>query len=263
MTVDELADSLATSDRQMIRSASMRFRVKDLQQGTAALERIVEDHSGYLLGSTLDRHVEEQTLQRISADSNEERTSYTLEADLRFRVPATDLDSILRAISAQADILDHREVLAEDASIPVLSTRLSAQRHAESATSIEHLYDKGQAKLKDVIPAHRIKAEEKEKSESDAIRELTLRDQIAYSDVHLQVYQRKAVQIEHLAINIPAPPYEPPFGHKLAESFIDGLHFIPELVLVLARFWLPLLLISGIIFIISRRTTRQPTTDNR
>lgn len=245
----------------------MRFRVKDLQQGTATLERMVATHGGYLLGSTLDRRVEEQTLQRISADSNEERTSYTLEADLKFRVPVTELDSILREITAQADILDHREVLAEQATIPLLSARLAAERHAASASRIQKLYDKGQAHLKDVVPAHQINDEQQEMSEMEAIRELTLRDKVAYSDVHLQVYQRQAMQVEHLAINTPAPAYEPPFTHKLADAFQDGLRFIPDLLLFLARVWLPLLLLGSFIYFLIKRTskldTRHPTPDNR
>lgn len=249
--------------RQWMKTASMRFRVKDLQEGTLALEKLVATHGGFLTGSTLDRRVEEQTLERISADSNEERTTYTLEADMTFRVPAEELDSTLRQINGMAEILDHREIIAEDASLALLSTQLAKQRLDGSSQELHHLYDKGQARLKEATAAHQVVATEREQGEAALLKSYELHDRVMYSDVHLQLYQRKAMRTERLAITAPLPPYETPFPEKLSEAFTSGLAVIPDLLLFLAKYWLPLTALASAIFVLKRKGfLKVPATHN-
>jgi hypothetical protein len=93
----------ADSTHTFIRTADIKFKVKDVKQSTFDIEDLVAKHNGYITYTNLSSNISYQNKVQISEDSCKERTYYNVENSVTMRIPNTELDAVLRGLAPFMD----------------------------------------------------------------------------------------------------------------------------------------------------------------
>ena len=253
---DSTTAGLTTSDaavvnstdtvHKFIRTADLRFKVKDVASATYKIEDAVRQQGGFITYTNMAGNIANTTVNAISEDSSIVSTHYTVTNSITLRVPDSKLDTTLKAIAANVDFLDIRVIKAEDVSLQILANKIANSLGINHAKRIANAIDDKGKKLNDIV-----NAEEKllvnQKSTADSkIANLALADQIKYSTVTLSLYQLPVMRNEIVANDKNIQPYKQPFGTRILASLHSGWELVESLVIFIANLWaLILLLIIG------------------
>ena len=116
------------STRKFVRTAEMKFKVKDVRKATFSIEDIIARHDGFVTYTNLNSTVDYKTYTAMSPDSMLETWFYTVANDMVVRIPNTTLDTTLKEIARHIDYLDYRVIKAEDVTLNMLSNQLMQMR---------------------------------------------------------------------------------------------------------------------------------------
>lgn len=248
--------------RRMIRTADIRFRVKDVVRSTYAIEDVVRRFDGFVTNTELRSTIDNKQSIPISEDSVVETTRYTVINQLTFRVPNTQLDTALKSLAAQVDFMDHRTITANDVALQLLRNQLEQARIRKHGERVADAIDDQGRKLKETLPAEDRLLDRQTDADDAMLANLGIEDRIAYSTVTLDLYQRQSVRNEVLpnATNITA--YAPGFGQRLKASLADGWAVLEGLLLLVVKAW-SVLLLALIGFLMWRRMRGRLTPDPR
>ncbi|MBK7382617.1 MAG: DUF4349 domain-containing protein [Flavobacteriales bacterium] len=250
--------ALTTGDtsRRFIRTADLRFRVKDVVQATYAIEDLVAAQGGHVEHTHLSTRVDEGYTTPISADSVLETTKYTVMNTATLRVPAAKLDTTLKLLARFVDFLDHRTVKAEDVRLMLLSNTMTQQRVARHEQRLTQAIDEQGRKLKETMPAEDRLLDRQEQADQAALSNMGLEDRIAYSTITLELYQRRSVRHDLLPNERNIEQYRPGFFSQLGTALADGWDLLTSFVLLISRMW-SVLLIIVVGFLALRRIFRR------
>lgn len=249
---DSVAVANGLPQHEFIRTADIRFRVKDVAKSTEKIETAVRRFGGFVTRTHLHSDVSDKTRTSVSLDSIAETTRYTVENTITLRVPNTTLDTVLTAIGRQAVFLDAREITAQDASLELLGQRLTQRRNSNTGKRIEKAIDQKPSKLNDAVAAESDNAAKQQAADEAYISELSLRDRVAFSTVTLAIYQNESLKTEILPNFENAASLRPPFGVRLMESIRSGWFFLEGFFFFLVTVW-PILVLATIVVIMGRK----------
>jgi hypothetical protein len=225
------------TSRKFIRTADLKFRVRDVIRTTYRIEDIVAALDGFVTYTSLNSTINHRTFVPISRDSAMESTFYTVGNELVIRVPDTKLDTTLKSIAGLVDFLDSRIITAEDVSLNLLSEKLTEVRLKTEEERLKKAIDNQGRKLPQTTEAEDHLIDRQAQNDEARLHRLKLLDQISFSTIKISMYQRESVQREKVENEIPLPPYEPGFGHQVTESLTSGWMVLRDFVLVLLKIW--------------------------
>ncbi len=240
---------LADTSQKFIRTADVKFRVKNVRTATFGIEKITAHFNGYVAHTGLESVVSNETRTKVSDDSTLITTYFTVSNNFVLRVPAENLDSTLRTMGMLAEYLDYRRIHVENATLMILRERLAARRINRSTERLENAVDETNAKLRDRASIEEAIYNKQTMADETLIRTLELKDQIQLSTISLQIYQRQAWIHEMVANEKNIDAYKPGFGHQLGESLRFGLELLKGLILVVVGAW-PLLLFMVLVIVV-------------
>lgn len=255
---DSIADAgisssaaVATSSdtaRKFIRTADLKFRVQEVIKATYLIEDIVKLNGGFVTITNLTSDKESEDRKRVSDDSVLLITQYTIRNYLTIRVPNTQLDTTLKQIAPIIEYLDYRNIKATDVGLDVLSNRLAIMRSRRHNQRIEPTLGNS-SKTQEKVTASESLMNSEEKSDGAAIANLTLADQINFSTVNMEIYQRASTKYMVVADARNYDKYRPAFGSQITEAFSDGFQLFKYFILFLVRiWWLILLALMAFVF---------------
>ncbi|MFH0864889.1 MAG: DUF4349 domain-containing protein [Bacteroidota bacterium] len=222
---------------KFIRTADIKFRVRNVIHATYQIEDIVNTFSGFVTSTKLTSTVDKKTTTPVSVDSSLETTYYSVENSMVLRVPNTKLDTTLKSIAKLVDFMDYRNIKAEDVAIKILENKLAQKRIAKYSIRVDAA---SQNKSKDATEAvntqDKLLAKE-EAADKALISNLTLLDQIRYSTVTLLIYQRQSIRRELIPNDKNTSAYEPGFGTKFLESLKTGWNMIVAFIVFIVKLW--------------------------
>jgi hypothetical protein len=233
------------SDRKFIRTADLKFKVKNVIKATYTIEDITVQQGGFVTFTSLNSQVDNVVNTPISEDSILETTYFSVINTITIRVPNTRLDTTLKLISQHIDYLDYRIIKADDIALQLLSNNLTQKRVAKSEQRISNAIDNRGKKLKETTTAEELLINKQEQADNAKISNLSLTDQVNFSTISLYLYQRQTIRRELIANNINIDAYEPGFGKKMLEALKKGWNILEALFLFLCSMWS--LIIVGII----------------
>ena len=254
-TTSSAAQAGNDSNRRMIRTADIRFRVKDVVQSTYAIEDVVRRFDGFVTNTELRSTIDSKENTPISEDSLVEITRYTVINQLTFRVPNTQLDTTLKCLAAQVDFMDRRNITANDVSLSLLRNQLEQSRIMEHEARVESAIDEQGRKLKETLPAEDRLLDRQGEADEALLSNLGMEDRIAYSTVTLDLYQRQNVRAEMLPNTTSIKAYSPGFLVEFISAVRGGWSVLESLVLLLVRAW-SILLIVLVGWLLGRRYLR-------
>ena len=231
--------------RKFIRTAGMKFRVKNVIASTYRIEDLVSGAGGYVSYTNLSSSIDYKTITPVSADSSLETLHYTVSDEMSLRVPNTALDSVLKAMAGFVDYLDYRVIRANDVRLQMLTNRLSRARMERQAERLEKAIDTKGRKLGETASAEDALFRKEERADEATVSNLSLQDQVDYSTVSITIYQRQGVKRTVIANDRNIDAYEPGIGTRLLDALKLGWRIIEKLIVLLADCW-PFVLIAVI-----------------
>lgn len=237
------------SKQKFIRTADLKFKVKNVVKSTYAIENAVQKFGGFVTYTNLQSNIQEQIKTKMSQDSTLETTKFTVENNITIRVPNTQLDTVIKTIAKQIDFLDFRVIKADDVSLKLLSTQLSQNRASQSANRIEKAIDNTGKKVNDIVDAENALANKKESNDNALINNLSLKDQINFSTITLQLYQNQTIKQDVIASEKDSSSYRPSIGIEIVDALKNGLYIFETVFVFLLNLWAFILIGIGGYFI--------------
>jgi hypothetical protein len=223
--------------RKFIRSAELKFKVKNVIKATYQIEDVTVRFGGFVSYTKLSSNTEYKYVTRISADSSVESTHFTVVNTMTLRVPNTRLDSVLKAIAPLVEYMDYRIIKADDIGLQILSNRLAEKRINKHEKRMNNAIENRGKKLSETTEAEENLYNKREAADNAMISNLALMDQVNYSTVSLSLYQRQEVKKELIANEENIKSYEPGFRNKLIASMRGGWKIIEAVILFIVQLW--------------------------
>ncbi len=237
-------------DRQFIRTADLKFKVKNVINTTSVIEKVTNDNGGFVTSTELSTKVSGVSIIVISEDSSLESTEYQVINQMVLRIPNSKLDSALREISRAVEHLDHRIIKAEDVALQILSNDLTQRRLTTNAGWVEYGIDHRGRKLRESTLAEDVLLQRQQQADAAGLANLSLSDQVSFSTVNLSLYERPAIKRELVGNNKNISVYEPSFGKKLLASFTTGWKVLEAILVFIAKLWTLILLALIVVFVV-------------
>jgi hypothetical protein len=238
-SADQTAASLEVTDSAMvekiIKTADMRFRVKDVQRTKEKLGELIKSEGGTLWEFSIQSNVERSEKVGYSADSLLELTSYRVEGSVVAKVPSEKLDAFTNKVAGMAVFVDQQSMKLDDQSISYLSNKLKNQNRVEAVTQLNKHANK---KSNNVETALNVKDDYIDKK----IENMSIDSRVKYSDITLNFYQDNTVS-KLVVGNDNLSDYRPGFFRRLGLNIQNGWVIFKEFVLVLANLWMLILVV--------------------
>lgn len=236
------ADSSSTA--KIIKTADIRFRVKDAWKTKREISARIKQYGGTLVEAAVDNRIQQQDKVKYSADSLSEITLYNTEGRITAKIPAENLDQFTDDIVAHADFVDQQSLLFDDQSIDYLANKAKARNRSEAVTSI----GKNDVKEKNVISKT---LDLKDAYVDKQTSNFQIDSKVKSSTVTLSFYQGNTIKKIMIA-NDNLGDYRPGFLKRLSLSLLNGWFILTEFLLILANIWtlivLALVIYFGIIY---------------
>jgi hypothetical protein len=194
--------------RKFIRTATLKFKVKDVIKSTYDIEGITVGQGGFVTYTHLQSEIDNTNTTNISADSSLVSTYYTVVNSMELRVPNVKLDTTLKEIARNIDFLDYRTIRAQDVALQMLANNLTQRR-----------------------------AIRQEQVDNAQIANLSLADQINFSTITLHIYQTQSVKHELVSNDKNITAYEPGLGSQLLDSLRFGWDILTTIIVFLVKLW--------------------------
>jgi hypothetical protein len=245
-----------TSEKQFIRSAEIKGKVKSVEQATYAIEKLVAHKGGFITESQLSRQDDYPHSIPISSDSLLETRRFTLSNHLTFRIPHSHFDSSLYEVALLLESLDKRIIHAQDVSFEILGHQLTQKRTQKHEKRIQKITESSSAKTGDALYGEEEAYNLSEKGDEAYVQHLSLDDQVKYSSVTVDLYQNQEVQRVVLPSYADVKAYEPHLGLKSWEALSFSFDILEGLFLFFLRiWWLVGILVFGFLYFRKKRET--------
>lgn len=236
------------NNRKFVRSADIKFKVKNVAKSTSIVEDATNKFGGFVTYTNLQSNVADEDKTKVSPDSTLVTTKFTVENNVTIRVPNTQLDTVIKTIASQIGFLNYRVIKADDVTLQMLSNKISKRRSFSTEKRIANAIDSKGKKLTQIIDAEENLDTKKEANDNKTIENLSLQDQVNFSTLTLLIYQDQTVKQEMIANEKSVNAYRPNIGLQIWDSVKTGWFILEEILSFLAILW-PFGLIGFLVFI--------------
>jgi len=245
--IDEsVADSTAID--KIIKTADMRFRVKDVQEVKEKLSNSIKEEGGMVVEFTVQSNIIRTEKAKYSADSLLELTSYRKEGQVVAKVPSDKLDDFTNKVVKMAVFVDQQSLKLDDQSMNYLSNALKSKNRVEA---VQQLNKHANKKSNNVETTLEIKDDYVDKK----IQNQVIDSRVKYSTITLNFYQDNTVQ-KLVVGNDDLYDYRPAFLNRFWLGIQNGWVIFKEFILILTNLWV-LILLAGAGYFVFRHYRRK------
>lgn len=242
---------------KLVRTARLKFRVKDVPKATQIIEDVVLKNKGIILKSAINNNNVQSQWINISKDSAYVVYRNHLQATLDLRVSFSLLDSTLRQIAPLAVVIDYRIVEGDDVTAQLMADELKKIRLEKKQRRVSNAISTRSGKLEDAIAAEESLDYAMEEADRTKISEYNMNDKIAYSLIQIEIYQEPVITKEQVLRNdLIIASYEPGYGSKIVDAMSGGWSALASIFLLIIRLW-PFWIILAIVTYIFIRIRRK------
>ncbi|WP_316835760.1 DUF4349 domain-containing protein [Pedobacter nutrimenti] len=240
------ADTVASD--KIIKTADMRFRVKDVQEVKEKLSHSIKEEGGMVVEFTVQSNIMRTEKAKYSTDSLLELTSYRKEGQVVAKVPSDKLDDFTNKVVKMAVFVDQQSLKLDDQSTNYLSNALKNKNRVEA---VQQLNKHANKKSNNVETALEIKDDYVDKK----IQNQLIDSRVKYSTITLNFYQDNTVQ--RLVVgNDDLYDYRPAFLNRFWLGIQNGWVIFKEFILILTNLWV-LILLAGAGYFVFRHYRRK------
>ena len=235
------------STRKFVRTADIKFKVKNVAKSTGGIEDATTKFGGFVTYTNLQSTINDEDRTKVSPDSTLVTTKYTVENNMTIRVPNTQLDTVIKTIAHQIGFLNYRVIKADDVTLQMLSNKMAQHRSASTEKRIATAIDTKGKKLNQVIDAEENLDAKKEANDAKTLENLSLKDQVNFSTLTLLIYQDQTVKQEMIANEKSINAYRPNIGLQVWDSIKTGWFVLENIISFVVLLW-PFALIGALGF---------------
>lgn len=236
----ESADS--TAAEKIIKTADMRFRVKDVQNTKEKLSKTIKAEGGTVAEFSIESTIQETDKVKQSTDSLKEITSYRTQGYLVAKVPSEKLDEFTNTIARMAVFVDHQSMKMDDQSIAYLANKLKAQNRVDAIEKINKVASKKSANVESSLYI-------KDDYVDRKIENMQIDSRVKFSTITLNFYQDNTVKTMIVA-NDNLYDYRPAFVNRLWLGIVNGWTIFKEIIIAISNLWMLILVGFAIFFTI-------------
>jgi Domain of unknown function (DUF4349) len=225
------------SNRKFVRTADIKFKVKNVAKSTYAIENATNKFGGFVTYTNLESHINDKSETRVSQDSILETIKYTVDNNITIRVPNTKLDTVIKTIAKEINFLDSRLIKADDVTLQMLSNKLTQKRSTSTESRIAKDIETKGKKLNQIIEAEETLESKKEGNDNKTIENLSLNDQVNFSTLTIQLYQRESIKNELFASEKSINKYRPHLGLQLLDGLKTGWFMLETIIAFIVQLW--------------------------
>ena len=236
------------SNRKFVRTADVKFKVKNVAKSTYAIEDATTKFGGFVTYTNLQSNIHNEDRTKVSQDSTLVTTKYKVDNNITIRVPNTKMDTVIKTIAKQIHFLDYRIIKADDVSLQMLSNELAQKRSNSSEKRLANAIDSKGKKLNQIVDAEATLDVKKEQNDASKLQNLSLQDQVNFSTLTLNIYQDESIKQEMVANEKSINAYRPNIGLQIWDSIKTGWFMLENIVSFIVVLW-PFVLIGFLGFI--------------
>ncbi len=225
------------SNRKFVRTADVKFKVKNVAKSTYAIEDATTKFGGFVTYTNLQSNIHSEDRTKVSQDSTLVTTKYKVDNNITIRVPNTRMDTVIKTIAKQIHFLDYRIIKADDVSLQMLSNELAQKRSNSSEKRLENAIDSKGKKLNQVVKAEETLEAKKEQNDASKLQNLSLQDQVNFSTLTLNIYQDESIKQEMVANEKSINAYRPNIGLQIWDSVKTGWFMLENIISFLVVLW--------------------------
>ena len=225
------------SNRKFVRTADVKFKVKNVAKSTYAIEDATTKFGGFVTYTHLQSNIHSEDRTKVSQDSTLVNTKYKVDNNITIRVPNTKMDTVIKTIAKQIHFLDYRIIKADDVSLQMLSNELAQKRSNSSEKRLENAIDSKGKKLNQVVIAEETLDAKKEQNDASKLQNLSLQDQVNFSTLTLNIYQDESIKQEMVANEKSINAYRPNIGLQIWDSVKTGWFMLEHIISFIVVLW--------------------------
>ncbi|UGS22117.1 DUF4349 domain-containing protein [Flavobacterium cyclinae] len=225
------------SNRKFVRTADVKFKVKNVVKSTYAIEDATTKFGGFVTFTKLESNIYSVDKTKVSQDSTLVTTKYKVDNNITIRVPNTKMDTVIKTIAKQIHFLDYRIIKADDVSLQMLSNELAQKRSNSSEKRLENAIDSKGKKLNQVVKAEETLDAKKEQNDASKMQNLSLQDQVNFSTLTLNIYQDESIKQEMVANEKSINAYRPNIGLQIWDSVKTGWFMLEHIIAFVVVLW--------------------------
>lgn len=225
------------SNRKFVRTADVKFKVKNVAKSTYAIEDATTKFGGFVTYTNLQSNIHNEDRTKVSQDSTLVTTKYKVDNNITIRVPNTKMDTVIKTIAKQIHFLDYRIIKADDVSLQMLSNELAQKRSNSSEKRLANAIDSKGKKLNQVVKAEETLDAKKEQNDASKLQNLSLQDQVNFSTLTLNIYQDESIKQEMVANEKSINAYRPNIGLQIWDSVKTGWFMLEHIISFVVVLW--------------------------
>lgn len=225
------------STRKFVRTADIKFKVKNVAKSTTQIENTTTRFGGFVTYTNLQSTISDEDKIKISPDSSLVTKRFTVENAITIRVPNTQLDTVIKTIAKQINFLNYRVIKADDVTLQMLSNKMAQKRSISTQTRIATAIETKGKKLNQIITAEENLNVKKEQNDNHSLENLSLEDQVNFSTLTLQIYQDKSSFQEIIANEKSSNRYRPNIGFQIWDSLKTGWFMLETIIAFVVQLW--------------------------
>jgi hypothetical protein len=232
------------ADKKFIKTANVKFKTTNVRKATEKIEDLTAFYKGYVTYSNLTNHVEQRSQNRISKDSILISNLITVNNEITLKVPANNLDSLLRALNPLITLLDFRIYKLDEVTFKSLLNQKKSERFSKYEHRQTKNIDTKQAKLKETSNAEDNLLEKQMQADAAQIANLELENDIKYCTLTIYLYQDPLITREAYEDFDNLGFHKHSLWKRIYDSLCIGWRIFEEIIVFIFKLW-------GIIFIIT------------
>lgn len=229
--------STKDSSHVFMRTADIKFSVKDVRTATYEIEHIIRKNDGFITYTNLAGTKVKDNSTRITEDSVMNTYNLNVWNEITLRVPNANLDSTLIEMDKLVDFLDTRTIIADDVKLKLMAAQLSTKRNQKLISKLDTKIDLQGKKLKETINGLSTMDNAQVLHDEQQLNLMELKDKVAYSTVKLYVYQPEKIIHEKELLIVSPNPYKPSFLSKLSDAGKTGLEIFQAILFFFVAIW--------------------------
>lgn len=225
------------SNKKFVRTANVRFKVKNVAKSTEAIENATHKFGGFVTYTHLQSTIEDKTETRVSQDSILETIKYQVTNNITLRVPNTKLDTLLKTIAREIDFLDSRLIETDDVTLQILANKMAQNRNNTAQNRMKNAVDQKGKKLNQIINAEDQINQKGENIDEKNLENLSLNNQVNYSTITFNIYQRETIKNTLFASEKSINKYRPHLGKQILDSVKTGWYMLESVIAFIVQLW--------------------------
>jgi hypothetical protein len=243
------ADTSTAVQAKLVKTADMRFKVKNVQQTGEKIAALTLQNNGMVMHHQMESSIQSSHDFRLSDDSVRRVSAFTTNADMTIKIPSEKLLGFMTEVAHMGMYVTYSKMDIEDKSLDFLSSKLKFNSRKE----LVEQQKKGKVTIKNPLNVLLLKDD----MVDGQIDNLKIDAAVKYSVITLNFYQNNNIVKEVIANDDPGA-YELPFANRLAASLANGWYLFTTLFLGVANLWAFILAAIGLWILVKYYKRKNP-----